>query len=192
MPGGPIGRQGRLRLVHSEHRWCRPRVNAEPIRVLGIPPLIAHADPFDPPRDAIALTRVSWLRRVMTTHPASVNAGSADGERRVSEPTMYQICIRGRVTERLGSALEGMRLESGATETAFIGEIRDQSQLYGLLDRVRDLGLELVSVQPQPAADPTTDDEETYRYHASDAIRRSLAAHRRRQHMEIHRNDTTV
>ena len=72
------------------------------------------------------------------------------------QPTTYRICIRGRVTERLGFALEGMRLEAGATETAFTGEIRDQSQLYGLLDRVRDLGLELVSVQPRPAADPTT------------------------------------
>jgi hypothetical protein len=69
------------------------------------------------------------------------------------QPTMYQICIRGRVSERLGSALEGMSLEAGATETAFTGEIRDQSQLYGLLDRVRDLGLELISVQPQPTAD---------------------------------------
>ena len=72
------------------------------------------------------------------------------------QSTMYRICIRGRVTERLGSALEGMRLESGATESAFTGEIHDQSQLYGLLDRVRDLGLELVSVQPQPVADPKT------------------------------------
>ena len=72
------------------------------------------------------------------------------------QPTMYRICIRGRVTERPGSASEGMRLEAGATETAFTGEIRDQSQLYGLLDRVRDLGLELVSVRPQSAAGPTT------------------------------------
>ena len=72
------------------------------------------------------------------------------------QPTVYRICIRGRVSERLGSALEGMRLEAGETETVFTGEIRDQSQLYGLLDRVRDLGLELVSVQPQPIADPTT------------------------------------
>jgi hypothetical protein len=79
------------------------------------------------------------------------------------QSTMYQICIRGRVTERIGSALEGMRLEAGVTETVFTGEIRDQSQLYGLLDRVRDLGLELVSVQPQPAADPPTDDKETTR-----------------------------
>jgi hypothetical protein len=54
--------------------------------------------------------------------------------------------------------------EAGATETGFAGEIHDQSQLYGLLDRVRDPGPELVSLQPQPAADPTTDDEETYRY----------------------------
>ena len=73
------------------------------------------------------------------------------------QPTMYQICVRGRLTERLGSALEGMHLESGATETVFTGEIRDQSQLYGLLDRVRDLGLELVSVQPQPASETSTD-----------------------------------
>jgi hypothetical protein len=70
------------------------------------------------------------------------------------QPTIYQICIRGRVTERLGSALEGMRLEADSIGTMFTGEIRDQSQLYGLLDRVRDLGLELVSVQPQPAANP--------------------------------------
>lgn len=80
------------------------------------------------------------------------------------QPTTYRICIRGRVTERLESTLEGMRLESGASETVFTGEIRDQSQLYGLLDRVRGLGLDLVSVLPQPAADPTADDEETYRY----------------------------
>jgi hypothetical protein len=79
------------------------------------------------------------------------------------QPTMYRICIRGRITGRLGSALEGMRLEAGAIETAFSGEIRDLSQLYGLLDRVRDLGLELVSVQPQPAADPPTGDKETMR-----------------------------
>ena len=70
------------------------------------------------------------------------------------QATMYRICIRGCVTERIGSALEGMHLETGAAETVFTGEIRDQSQLYGLLDRVRDLGLELVSVQPQPATDP--------------------------------------
>jgi hypothetical protein len=71
------------------------------------------------------------------------------------QPTVYQIRIRGRVTERFESALEGMELQTGTSETVFTGEIQDQAQLYGLLDRVRDLGLELVSVQPQ------TDDEES-------------------------------
>lgn len=65
------------------------------------------------------------------------------------EPTMYRICVRGRLTERLASALEGMTLHGGPVNTVFAGEIKDQSQLYGLLDRVRDLGLELISVQPQ-------------------------------------------
>ena len=36
------------------------------------------------------------------------------------QSTLYRICIRGRVTERLGSALEGMRLEDGATEIALL------------------------------------------------------------------------
>jgi hypothetical protein len=34
--------------------------------------------------------------------------------------------------------------------TDLIGEIRDQSQLFGLLDRVRRLGLELISITPNP------------------------------------------
>jgi hypothetical protein len=41
-----------------------------------------------------------------------------------------------------------MAMEPGAGQTTLIGEIRDQSHLYGILDRVRSLGLELVSVEP--------------------------------------------
>ena len=67
------------------------------------------------------------------------------------ETTRYRISVRGRLTDRLGSAFEGMALEPGHGQTALVGVIRDQSQLYGVLDRVRSLGLELVSVQPSPA-----------------------------------------
>jgi hypothetical protein len=63
------------------------------------------------------------------------------------EPTRYRISVRGRLTERLGSAFEGMGLESGHGQTFLVGEIRDQSHLYGVLDQVRNLGLELVSVE---------------------------------------------
>jgi hypothetical protein len=39
-------------------------------------------------------------------------------------------------------------------ETVLHGEIRDQAELHGLLDRVQSLGLELVEVRRLPAADP--------------------------------------
>jgi len=74
------------------------------------------------------------------------------------QPTVYRIRVRGRLTERFGSALEGMRLQPGEVTSAFAGEVRDQSQLYGLLDRVRDLGFELVSLEPLPSAQPPDDD----------------------------------
>jgi hypothetical protein len=40
------------------------------------------------------------------------------------------------------------RVRGGNTE--LVGEIRDQSQLFGLLDSVRRLGLELISITPNP------------------------------------------
>ncbi len=62
----------------------------------------------------------------------------------------YRITVEGRLTEHLGSAFEGFALEPGDQHTVLVGEIRDQAHLYGVLDRVRDLGLELVSVQDEP------------------------------------------
>jgi hypothetical protein len=59
----------------------------------------------------------------------------------------YRISVRGRLTERLGSAFGGMTLGPAPGQTVLVGEIRDQSHLYGVLDRVRSLGLELISVR---------------------------------------------
>jgi hypothetical protein len=63
----------------------------------------------------------------------------------------------------MAAALEGMALHAGAFDTVFTGEVKDQSQLYGLLDRLLDLGLELISVQPQTDAGRATDDDQTAR-----------------------------
>jgi hypothetical protein len=70
------------------------------------------------------------------------------------QPTVYRIWVRGRLTERFGSALDGMHLEPGEDASAFTGEVRDQSQLYGLLDRLRDLGFELVGLEQSSSARP--------------------------------------
>ena len=61
--------------------------------------------------------------------------------------TRYRITVRGRLTERLASAFEGLELEPGIGQTVLIGEIRDQSHLFGVLDLVRELGLDLLSVE---------------------------------------------
>jgi hypothetical protein len=63
------------------------------------------------------------------------------------------------LTERLGSAFEGMALEPGNGHTGLVGDIRDQSHLYGVLDRVRNLGLELVSVEAVAMTVRPTDEE---------------------------------
>jgi hypothetical protein len=47
----------------------------------------------------------------------------------------------------LASAFEGFALEPGKEHSFLVGEIRDQAHLYGILDRVRDLGPELLSVE---------------------------------------------
>ena len=65
-------------------------------------------------------------------------------------PVRYRISVRGRLTERLGSAFDDMILEPAEGQTVLVGEILDQSHLYSVLERVRSLGLELVRVEPSP------------------------------------------
>jgi hypothetical protein len=77
------------------------------------------------------------------------------------EPTRYRIAVRGRLSGHLASAFEGFALEPGNEHSVLAGEIRDQAHLYGILDRVRDLGLELVSVEKDPGGCPVG--EETAR-----------------------------
>ena len=60
----------------------------------------------------------------------------------------YRIVLRGRLDERYESAFDGMVLEPGRDQTVLAGEIRDQAHLYGLLDRLRDFGIDLVAVEP--------------------------------------------
>jgi len=63
-----------------------------------------------------------------------------------TEATCYRIVVRGRLSERYAAAFEGLELESRNGNTTMCGSFVDHAQLYGLLDRLRDLGLELVSV----------------------------------------------
>jgi hypothetical protein len=72
-------------------------------------------------------------------------------------PSRYRIVLRGQLGERFESAFDGMALEPGPNQTVLIGEIHDQAHLYGLLDRLRDFGIELLAVQPAGPADADAD-----------------------------------
>ena len=61
-------------------------------------------------------------------------------------PTVYRIVVRGELSQRYMPAFEGMTLATGEGQTAIIGPVTDQAHLHGLLNRVSDLGLELLSV----------------------------------------------
>ncbi len=67
--------------------------------------------------------------------------------------TRYRIVLRGRLSKRFESAFEGMTLEHTPGRTVLTGEIRDQAQLHGLLDLVRDFGIDLLAVEPADITD---------------------------------------
>jgi hypothetical protein len=59
------------------------------------------------------------------------------------------------------SAFGELDLEPGIEQTTLVGEIRDQSHLYGVLDLVRSLGLGLVSVETNWVTSEPGDRERT-------------------------------
>jgi hypothetical protein len=65
-----------------------------------------------------------------------------------ASPAAYRIVVRGRLSERFQSAFCGMTLHSQDGATALVGTLADQSHLFGLLEHIHSLGLELIRVEP--------------------------------------------
>jgi len=74
----------------------------------------------------------------------------------------YEICVRGHLDPRWSDWFEGFAItlkDNG--ETRLSGPVVDQSALFGLLMKVRDLGLPLVSVMPIQAEQTEISDRQT-------------------------------
>ena len=69
------------------------------------------------------------------------------------EPDRYAIRVQGHLADRWAAWFDGMTLTRRADGTTVLdGPVADQLALHGLLRKVRDLGLPLVSLTPTPAS----------------------------------------
>jgi hypothetical protein len=60
----------------------------------------------------------------------------------------YRLEAEGELSDQLAHLFGGMTLTRDHGNTVFVGRVRDQGELFGVLQRFADLGLTLVSVDP--------------------------------------------
>jgi hypothetical protein len=67
--------------------------------------------------------------------------------RKFDKPGIYQIRVKGVLDEKWSDWFDGLTITWQDDETLLTGPVRDQAALHGLLAKVRDLGLPLLSVK---------------------------------------------
>ena len=72
----------------------------------------------------------------------------------MSKSTIYRIVVRSELSSSYAVAFEGMEMETRNGVTVLTGEVIDQPRLYGILNRINGLGLELLSVQALEVVHP--------------------------------------
>ena len=63
------------------------------------------------------------------------------------DKTFYEIQVKGYLDARWNELFDGMSIARKDNVTTISGEVADQAALHGLLARVRDYGLVLISVK---------------------------------------------
>ena len=62
-------------------------------------------------------------------------------------PKQYRIRLKGHLDNRWSDWFEGMSVSSRGAESVLSGPVADQAALHGLLNRIRDLNLTLLSLE---------------------------------------------
>jgi len=82
---------------------------------------------------------------------------STSPNRRPNGPPRYEIRLQGHLDGRWAAWFDGLTLSTADDgSTALRGAVTDQAALYGVLQKVRDLGLPLLSVTPLGPDGPTS------------------------------------
>lgn len=78
-------------------------------------------------------------------HGDHEDSGTGGGGR--LDGQVYEIHVRGHLDERWSAWFDGLLVEHADDGTTTLrGHVEDQAALHGLLQKVRDLGLELISI----------------------------------------------
>jgi hypothetical protein len=73
---------------------------------------------------------------------------------RPGSPACYEIRVEGVLDGRWGAWFEGLQVKCEGEDTVICGLVTDQPALHGLLTKVRDLGLCLISVRRLDTDEP--------------------------------------
>ena len=59
----------------------------------------------------------------------------------------YRLVVRGELDARFAYLFNGMKMERAEGTTVISGEVIDQAQLHGYIERFEEFGLELLTVE---------------------------------------------
>src|SRR5262245_16405637 len=125
-----------LNVMPAQFHWTRrPGLPGWSMRAFS--PSVAKNPPTSPPLVGFGSTHLSAMLCLLLIQ---------DGAERMMV-LHYQITVKEYLEDSWSTWFDGLTITHAADgTTTLVGPVRDQSALYGLIDKARDLGLTLVAV----------------------------------------------